>query len=87
MYRRVMRSSSPIDIFLGSQITPPLAPPKGMFTTAHFQVIQLARARTSSRLTSGRVADAALGGTARDGVLDAIAGENFERPSSMLTGM
>src|SRR5947208_6021670 len=48
-----MRSSSPIDIFLGSQITPPLAPPNGIFTMAHFQVIQLARARTSSRVTSG----------------------------------
>ena len=35
------------------QMTPPLAPPKGMFTTAHFQVIQLASARTSSRVTSG----------------------------------
>src|SRR5205807_727879 len=30
-----------------------LAPPKGMFTTAHFQVIQLANARTSSSVTSG----------------------------------
>ena len=32
-------------------MTPPLAPPKGMLTTAHFQVIQAARARTSSRVT------------------------------------
>src|SRR5213082_3462352 len=34
-------------------MTPPLAPPNGIFTMAHFQVIQLARARTSSRVTSG----------------------------------
>ena len=34
-------------------MTPPLAPPKGIFTTAHFQVISLARARTSSSVTSG----------------------------------
>ncbi len=32
-------------------MTPPLAPPKGMLTTAHFQVIQAARARTSSSET------------------------------------
>jgi hypothetical protein len=37
----------------GSQITPPFAPPKGMLTTEHFQVIQAASARTSSMLTSG----------------------------------
>ena len=48
-----MRSSSPRDMFLGSQIMPPLAPPKGMLTTAHFHVIQLASARTSSSVTSG----------------------------------
>src|SRR5207253_6882552 len=29
------------------------APPKGIFTTAHFQVIHVARARTSSIETSG----------------------------------
>ena len=63
---------------LGSQMMPPLAPPKGMLTTAHFQVIQEARARTSSRETSGRVADAAFGGAAGDGVLDAVAGEDFD---------
>ena len=48
-----MRSSSPWLMFFGSQMTPPLAPPKGMFTTAHFHVIQLASARTSSSVTSG----------------------------------
>ena len=37
----------------GSQMTPPFAPPNGMLTTAHFHVIQVARARTSSSVTSG----------------------------------
>src|SRR5258708_32673107 len=48
-----MRSNSPCDILCGSQMTPPFAPPNGMFTTAHFHVIQLASARTSSRVTFG----------------------------------
>src|SRR5208337_917387 len=48
-----MRSNSPCDILCGSQMMPPLAPPNGIFTTAHFHVIQLASARTSSRVTSG----------------------------------
>jgi hypothetical protein len=48
-----MRSSSPRESFFGSQITPPLPPPKGMFITAHFQVIQEASARTSSSVTPG----------------------------------
>ena len=33
--------------------TPPFAPPKGMLTTAAFHVIHMARARISSRSTSG----------------------------------
>ena len=51
--RRVMRSSSSRDIFFGSQTTPPFAPPYGMFTTAHFHVIHMASALTSSRSTLG----------------------------------
>src|SRR6202020_2359762 len=47
-----MRSSSPWDIFLGSQMTPPLAPPKGMLTTAHFQVIQEASNRVLDAVAS-----------------------------------
>ena len=35
----------------GSQITPPFAPPNGMFTTAHFHVIHAASALTSSSVT------------------------------------
>ena len=38
---------------VGSQFTPPLAPPKGMPTIAVFHDISAARARTSSRSTSG----------------------------------
>ncbi len=53
VYRRVSRSCSPRDILFGSQMTPPFAPPNGISTTAHFQVIHAASARTSSRLTSG----------------------------------
>ena len=34
-------------------MTPPLPPPKGTLTTAHFQVIHAASARTSSSVTSG----------------------------------
>ncbi len=53
MKRRVMCCRSSSLSFLGSQTTPPLAPPKGTSTTAHFHVIQDARARTSSGFTSG----------------------------------
>ena len=41
------------DIFDGSQMTPPLPPPNGMWATAHFQVIQAASAVTSSSDTLG----------------------------------
>ena len=51
--RRVMFSSSCIDIALGSQMTPPFAPPNGMFTSAHFHVIHMASALISSSVTSG----------------------------------
>jgi hypothetical protein len=50
--RRVSASSSFIDSFFGSTMTPPLPPPYGMPTTAHFQVIHIARALTSSSETS-----------------------------------
>jgi hypothetical protein len=49
--RRVMRSSSPTESVGGSHTTPPLAPPNGMFTTAHFHVIHAASAFTSSSVT------------------------------------
>ena len=51
--RRVRRCRSPGVRSRGSQSTPPLAPPKGRSMTAVFQVMREARARTSSRSTSG----------------------------------
>ena len=59
-------------------MTPPLPPPYGMPTTAHFQVIHIASALTSSRRDVLVVADAALGRTAAEVVLDAIAGEDLD---------
>ena len=50
--RRVRPSTSRAQSFFGSTMTPPLPPPYGMFTQAHFQVIHMASARTSSRVTS-----------------------------------
>jgi len=50
--RRLRPSSSFCESFLGSTMTPPLPPPYGMPTTAHFQVIHMARALTSSSETS-----------------------------------
>jgi hypothetical protein len=52
VYRRVMRWSSDFDSCVGSTHTPPLAPPKGRFISAHFQDIHMASAATSPRLTS-----------------------------------
>ncbi len=51
-YRRLRPSSSFLESFLGSTVTPPLPPPYGIPTTAHFQVIHIASARTSSSVTS-----------------------------------
>ena len=50
---RVSRSSSPRESLFGSQLIPPLAPPKGRSTTAVFQVIRLASERASSWSTCG----------------------------------
>ena len=47
VYRRVMWFSSASLIVLGSHWIPPLPPPKGMLTTAVFQVISDASARIS----------------------------------------
>ena len=48
-----MRSISAIDSVAGSHVTPPLPPPNGRSTTAHFHVIQNASAVTSSSVTPG----------------------------------
>ncbi len=47
-----MRWSSPSDIDFGLQTTPPFAPPNGMPESAHFHVIHIASALTSSSVTS-----------------------------------
>ena len=50
---RQIRSCSRSVRSCGSQTTPPLPPPSGMSTTAHFHVIHIASARTMSRLSCG----------------------------------
>ena len=53
VYRRVIPSSSRSDSCFGSHLTPPFAPPNGIPISAHFQVIHIDSARTSSSVTSG----------------------------------
>ena len=50
---RVTASSSRGESAAGSRLMPPLAPPKGRSSRAHFQVINEESARTSSRSVSG----------------------------------
>jgi hypothetical protein len=52
-YRRVIRSSSALEWSRGLTVTPPLAPPNGILAMAHFHVIHIARAFTSSSDTDG----------------------------------
>src|SRR5438270_491427 len=53
-----MRSTSLRDICFGLQTTPPFAPPKGMPINAHFHVIHIASALTSSSVPPrARLAD------------------------------
>ena len=47
------RSCSPRLSDRGSQTTEPFAPPSGKSTMAHFQVINIAKARTSSTVVAG----------------------------------
>jgi hypothetical protein len=49
--RRVSRWSSSADSSRGLQRTPPLAPPYGSWSNAHFQVIHIASAAHSPRST------------------------------------
>src|SRR6266581_2363733 len=67
--RRVSRSSSSLDSFFGSTVIPPLAPPKGMSMSAVFHLIVV-----GVRV----VPDAALAGTARSVVLDAVPREHLD---------
>ena len=63
-----MRSSSSFESLEGSQITPPLAPPNGILTTAHFQVIQAANCAHFVQRDIGREANAAFARAAHDDV-------------------
>ena len=51
--RRVIRSSSRRESIFGSTTTPPFAPPNGIPASAHFHVIHIASALTSSSVTFG----------------------------------
>lgn len=53
IYRRDRVSSSRFDKLEGSTLIPPLTPPYGNPTRAHFQLIQIASAATSPRSTVG----------------------------------
>jgi hypothetical protein len=53
MNARDNRSSSASDRSFGSTCTPPLPPPKGMFMSAVFHVMSMAKHRTSSKETVG----------------------------------
>ncbi len=71
----------------GSQTTPPLAPPSGMSTTAHFQVIHIARARTVSIVSWGWKRMPPLEGPRASLCCTRKPRKTFTRPSSMRTGM
>ena len=75
--RQVSPSTSFSRAASGSTMTPPLPPPYGMSTTAHFQVIHIA---SGADLVQGHVlviANAALGRSAAEVVLHAVAGEDL----------
>ena len=75
--RRVRPSTSRMLSFLGSTMTPPLAPPYGMFTHG---ALPAHPHRQRAHLVEGHVlvvADAALARPAADVVLDAVAGEDL----------
>ncbi len=84
---RQICSCSRCDRWCGSQITPPLPPPSGMSTTAHFQVIHMASARTVSRVSCGWKRMPPLDGPRASLCWTRKPRKIFTRPSSMRTGM
>src|SRR5260370_598945 len=68
-------------------MTPPLPPPNGILTTAHFQVIQEASASTSSRVTSGAKRMPPLAGPRAIECCTRYPVKTSRRPSSRVTGM
>ena len=71
----------------GSQITPPLPPPRGMSTTAHFQVIHMDRARTVSMVSWGWKRMPPLQGPRASLCWTRKPWKTLTVPSSMRTGM
>ncbi len=71
----------------GSQMTPPLPPPSGMSTTAHFQVIHMASARTVSTVSCGWKRMPPLQGPRASLCCTRKPRNTFTLPSSMRTGM
>ncbi len=71
----------------GSQMTPPLPPPSGMSTTAHFQVIHVARARTVSSVSCGWKRMPPLFGPRASLCCTRNPRNTLTFPSSMRTGM
>src|SRR5205809_790848 len=68
-------------------MTPPLAPPKGMLTTAHFHVISAAKPRISSNVTSGPKRMPPFEGPRAMLCCTRKPSKTSSRPLSMTTGM
>ena len=68
-------------------MTPPLPPPSGMSTTAHFQVIHMASARTVSSVSCGWKRMPPLEGPRASLCCTRKPRKTCTRPSSMRTGM
>ena len=71
----------------GSQTTPPSLPPSGMSTTAHFQVIHMAMARTVSIVSWGWKRTPPLAGPRASLWTMRNPSKTSIRPSSMRTGI
>ena len=83
--RRVSRSNSAWDISLGLHATPPLAPPNGRSTTAHFSHPH-GKCADLFQVDPWVVANSPLGRTTGKTVLNPIAFVHLQAPSSILTG-
>src|SRR5947207_2721178 len=87
VYRRVMRSSSWSERWVGSHRTPPLAPPKGRSATAVLNVMLAASAATSRASTSGWNRMPPLAGPLVVSWCTRQPLKTSTRPSSMRTGI
>ena len=84
--RLVMCSFSRFDSERGSHTTPPLAPPNGTSTRAHFQVIHVASAATSDSPASGWNRIPPLPGPRTCECSTRYPGKMWTNPSSISTG-